>query len=370
MFRLPSAVLIVFMLLISTTLQAASSFPKGYCFFGRWDLRTAKRAVTVNSGSYVRARFSGSNLNALFDVSANQPAYNPSIEKPTGKGSLPTIAWQIDDGKWQEAEIAETVSLAEGLSRGQHTVMLMVRGLDEHQNRWKLPLVASVTFTGFGFAKGGKLEAPFPKWRKPTLSMEFFGDSITEGVLVQEGRAGVVEGIPYTWTWLSDARSSYAALTAMALGAEWRQVGFGATGLVRVGSGGALGALEAFNFFYEGCPRDDWQADVVVVNHGTNEPSIPPQEYQELYTRYIKLIRTAYPKAKIVALRPFNGSQEANIKAAVEACKAAGDTKVFFIDTTAWYSGSLHPNAEGSILLAEKLVKALKTEVLNSNEAR
>ena len=114
------------------------------CFFGRWDLRSKECAITVNSGSYVKARFSGTSLKASFDLSLNKPHC-----ECTKEGSYPTIAWQIDSGAWQEAEIGASVKLAEGLGKGSHTVMLMVRGLDEHQSRWMPPLVASVTFTGF-----------------------------------------------------------------------------------------------------------------------------------------------------------------------------------------------------------------------------
>lgn len=361
MYRSALCVVIPVLLLASTAAHSSTPWPNTYTFFGRWDLHTAKRAVTVSSGSYVKARFSGASLDAAFDLSRNSTYCEQ--EKPA-VSSFPTIAWQIDDGIWHEAEIAASVKLAEGLPKGKHTVMLMVRGLDEHQNRWTSPLVASVTFTGFQCAKGGKLESALSRWKKPTLTMEFLGDSITEGVLVDEGRAGVVDGIPRTWPWLSDARLSYAAQTAMALGAEWRQVGFGATGLMHGGSGGALGALDTFNWFYADCPRDNWQPDVVVVNHGTNDGSMAPAEYEPLYARYLAMMRTAYPKARIVALRPFCGAQETAIKAVVDACHAAGDTKVYYIDTTGWYDGPIHPNIEGSTGLAEKLVKVLKAQVL------
>ena len=343
------------LLALSAPLCAKTMWPDSYCFCGRWDLRTADRAITVNSGSHVQARFTGDSLTASFDVSVNQPP-------------MPTIAWRIDDGKWQEAEVASTVKLADGLARGSHTVMLMARGIDEHQNRWTQPLVGSITFTGFTLAKNGKLGKPLPQWKKPALKMEFLGDSITEGVLVQEGRAGVVPGMPGTWPWLTDGRMSYAGQTAMTLGAAWRQVGFGATGLVRTGSGGAPGALTTFNFFHADSPRDTWQPDVVIVNQGTNERSMKADEYQPLYVQYLEMIRKGYPKAKIVALRPFCGAQEASIKAAVDVRKAAGDSKVYYIDTTGWYDGPIHPNATASTDLAKKLVNALKTEVLTAKK--
>ncbi len=363
MHRLATAVIAWLILGCSTMAMGAPSWPREYRFFGRWDLRAPKRAITVNSGTYIRVRFSGPDLTASFDISLNQRKC-----ECTKDGSFPTIAWRIDEEDWQEAEIGATVHLASGLAQGKHTVMLMVRGLDEHQSRWTTPLVASVNFTGFGLASGGTLEAPLKEWLKPALTMEFLGDSITEGVVVQEGRAGVVKGIPFTWPWLADARSSYAAQTAMALGAEWRQVGFGATGLKLAGSGGVPGALDSFNWFHAACPRDSWQPDVVVVNQGTNDGGMPGSEYQPLYSRYLGLIRAAYPKAKIVALRPFNGAQEASIRAAVDERMAANDLKVYFIDTSGWYSGPLHPNVEGSAALAEKLARAIRTAVLDKRD--
>lgn len=338
--------LMAIVLLATTVSYAAPQWSKQYRFFGRWDLRAADRAITVNSGSYLLTQFSGDSLSAAFDLTVN-------------KAPIPTIAWRIDDGEWQEAEIAASVKLAGGLGKGKHTVMLMARGLDEHQNRWTQPLVASITFLGFELPKRGKFYKPLRAWDKPALKMEFLGDSITEGVLVQGGREG-----KNTWAWLTDARLSYACQTAMKLGAAWRQVGFGATGLAHGGSGGAAPALNAFNFFYADCPRDNWQPHVVVVNQGTNDGGMPAKDYQPLYTKYLTMIREAYPAAKIVAVRPFNGAQAASIKATVEALKAAGDTKVYFIDTAGWYNGPLHPNVAGSADLAKKLAKALQEQVL------
>jgi len=313
-------------------------------FFGRWDLRAPDRAITVNSGSYVLAHFSSSSVSARFDVSLNKPAF-------------PTITWRIDDGVWQESEIAATVKLADGLSEGPHKLWLMVRGIDEHQNRWTPPLVASVTFLGIDLAANGKLLPPLAEWDHPQLKMEFLGDSITEGVLVTSPTDKSL-----TAPWHTNARDSYAGRTAMLLGASWRQVGFGATGLAKGGSGHAPGALATFNFFYAGCPRDDWQPDVVVINQGTNERKVPAATYLSNYEKYLAMIRQAYPKAKIAALRPFGGFQADSIKQAVDAARAAGDTEIYYIDSTGWYTGrALHPDSDASVGLAANLAAALKS---------
>jgi hypothetical protein len=86
----------------------------------------------------------------------------------------------------------------------------------------------------------------------------------------------------------------------------------------------------------------------VVVNQGTNDSGMPADQFAGLYARYLTMIRQAYPLAKIAAVRPFCGAQEASIKQVVDDRRSKGDTQVFYIDTTGWYSGPLHPNAAAS----------------------
>ena len=68
---------------------------------------------------------------------------------------------------------------------------------------------------------------------------------------------------------------------------------------------------------------------MVVINQGQNDSSKPAATFQSAYATFVHTIRTAYPHAKIVALRPFSGAQEAQIKAVVTASNAAGDARVF-----------------------------------------
>jgi lysophospholipase L1-like esterase len=322
-------------------------------FVGRWDRREPERAITVNSGSYLLAQFDATSISARFDVSGNRLP-------------LPTITWRIDQGDWQEAEVAPIVQLAQGLKPlassdpAGHTLTLMARGLDEHQSRWSPPLVACLTFNGLELSEGGKLLEPLPEWDKPKLKMEILGDSITEGVLVHAEREG-----KKTWPWRTDGRLAYSCQTAFQLGAQCRQVGFGAQGLTHGGSGGSAAAPDAFNFFYKSCPRDDWQADLVVINQGTNDGGAKTEKFRPLYRKLLDEIREAYPKAKIAAMRPFNGAHAADIAAEVKASNDAGDSNVFYIDTTGWlgkgdFTDGLHPNVEGSGKAADKLTAALK----------
>ena len=311
-------------------------------YYGRWN-RVAERAITVNSGSQASAQFTGTGVTARFDVALNVA------------GSIPTIAWQVDQCTWQEAEIAASVELATGLTAGSHSVFMLARGLDENQNRWAPPLRSSITFTGFEVA-GGALQ-PSPRPLRPKL--EILGDSITEGVAIRASYNGKTGAC-----WRSDARVAYPFQAAQLLGAELRQVGFGYLGILKSGNGGVPKANDSFNWFYQGVARDDWQADMVIINEGTNDSAQDGATFRDGYATYLTTIRAAYPDAKIIALRPFNGSQAAQIQAAVQARTSAGDARVFYVDTNGWlgsgdYTDGVHPNPDGSTKAATALSAAV-----------
>jgi lysophospholipase L1-like esterase len=314
-------------------------------FYGRWDLTQAGKAVTVNSGSHVTASFMGAGITAKFDTSGN------------ASNNMPTVSIKIDDGALVEKEISATLELAAGLPVALHTVTLFVRGMNEGQPRWTAPLVSSTVFLGFTVAGGNIVPSPRPT----RLKMEFLGDSITEGVALHAtGPQGQTSA-----SWRTDGPRGFAALTAQKLQAEWRQVGFGRQGLTIVGNGGVPKAQDAFNWFYAGVPRDAWQPDVVVLNQGTNDRGATGATFAPLYGSFLGLIRAAYPNAKLVAVRPFVGAFGEEIKAQVAARQAAGDAKVFYLDTAGWtqnadFSDGLHPNQAGSVKIADKLATALQ----------
>jgi len=316
-------------------------------YYGRWN-RLADRAITVNSGSHVVAQFSGTGVSARFDVTLNQ---TPN----------PTLAWQIDRGAWVEGELAATLPLAVGLTAGAHEVTLMVRGLNENQSRWAPPLISSITFLGFTVT-GGALQASASPVRP---KIEFLGDSITEGVNVWTTHNG-----SSAHTWQTDGRVAYPTQTAQMLGAEWRQVGFGRQGLLVGGNGGVPVANDAFNWIYQGVARDSWQADLVVINQGTNDSGSSAAAFGPAYATFLGTVRAGYPAAKIAALRPFNGTHAAEIQAEVTARRAAGDARVFYVDTTGWltapddFTDGLHPNPQGSMKAAQALSAAITTTIM------
>lgn len=311
-------------------------------YLGRWNVQQG-RATTVNTGSRVVAAFDGTGVTARFDVAANT-------------GAKPTVAWQIDGGEWQEHEIAASLPLATGLAAGRHTVTLMARGMDETLNRWKAPLVSGLVFLGLDVAAGALGPAAAPAGPR----IEFLGDSITEGyetVAPPAGHSG--------FAWATDGRQSFGAQTGTLLGADWRQVGFGAQGILAGGLGNVPPAPATFDWVYDGVPRDAWRADIAVINQGTNDGNAPSAAFSAGYARYLDIVRKGYPNAWIVAMRPFNGAHADDIAAVVAARVAAGDRKVMYVDTTGWLGApgdlrDVHPTAAGDQKVRDRLAPVLR----------
>jgi lysophospholipase L1-like esterase len=294
----------------------------------------------------VIANFTGTAIAGNFDISVNDPT------------DMPTVAWRVDGAaSWSVAEVGTTLSMGSNLSAGMHTITVIARGLDENKNRWSPPLTSSITFLGFDVT-GGSVQASA---RPAQPKLEIFGDSITEGVVVQGnsymGHSGQC--------WKNDAVYSYPTQTGMMLKADYRQVGFGYQGLLKTGDGGVPAANDSFPWIYKDVPRDAWQPDMVVINQGTNDGSKPAATFRAAYTTFLTTIRSAYPNAKLVALRPFNGAQAAEIQSAVMVANTAGDQRVYYVDTTGWlgnddFVDGLHPNVQGSAKAAAALVAAIE----------
>jgi lysophospholipase L1-like esterase len=311
-------------------------------YFGRWDT-TPARAITVNTGSEIRAAFVGAKLALTFDASA--------LEAP-----MPTLWIRVDDGEWREVELAPSVEVeAPGPADQRHVLRVIVKGLREHVNRWTPPLKSAVVFTGVVGGEGFRMTIP-PE--PPRRSIEFLGDSITEGILA------VRKGDPKEWPTLSDGRRGYAFQTAELLGASPRVVGFGRLGITVPGNGGVPRAIESFPYVYGKVRFGGDRPTAVVVNLGTNDAKAPGAVFTDEYLRYLKAIRNAYPHAWVFAVRPLNGAHEKDIVAALKQLK--DDKRTLYVDTTGWIAAEkdttdgVHPNLAGHRKVAEKLAAAIR----------
>jgi lysophospholipase L1-like esterase len=307
-------------------------------FIGHWDLSNATRqAVTVNSGSRILCAFVGESVTGLFGTE--------------GITSPAQIYVRVDGGKPVRYTVtSQSIDFAHGLAAGRHTFELDVKDVDERVNRWAPPLQAALVFKGLELSPGGRvMKSPLPG----KLRMEFYGDSITQGVRIDSMAIGP-DG--------SDGTKDYAFLVALAFGALHNQIGFGRQGIIRAGNGKVPPAADSFGWNYQDSPTDPaFVPSVVVVNQGTNDGNYSSAQFEPAYRDYIALIRRRNPKATIFCLRPFGGFHADDIQQAV---RDLGNPKSVYVDTTGWldkadYTDGVHPNAAGQIKAAERLVEVI-----------
>ncbi|HKS97116.1 MAG TPA: GDSL-type esterase/lipase family protein [Terriglobia bacterium] len=306
---------------------------------GHWDKSNlADEAVTVNSGSRIICAFTGRSVRGMFGTKG---ITSPAEIYASIDGNAPLV-YRID---------ANVINFTPGLLRGRkHQIEIDVKDVDEHPDRWIPPLQSALVFQGLILDRGAKtLPLPPPS----TLRMEFYGDSITQGVAALS---------PVYSPEGSDGTKDYAFLTALAFGAEHNQIGFGRQGIIRDGNGDVPPAAESFGWNYQGSRADPaFVPEVVVVNQGTNDQQYSSERFEPAYKSYIEEIRKAYPSAWIFCLRTFGGFHEADIKSAVES---VADPRIIYVDTTGWleksdYTDGLHPNVEGHRKAARKLVEMI-----------
>lgn len=308
-------------------------------YMGHWGRSDpSKEAATVNSGSRIQFAFRGSSVQGLFGTKGiTSPAHIYVLID----GGRP-VFYKVDSGV---IDFTPTK-----LKRKRHTLEIDIKDVDERVNRWRPPLAAALVFRGFMLDHGAKI-LTLPAAGK--LKMEFYGDSITQGVALLSKTIGP-DG--------SDGIKGYAFLTALAFNAVHNQIGFGRQGIIREGNGNVPPAPQAFGWNYEGSRADpSFVPDIVVVNQGTNDGQFPPERFRPAYKGYIAQIRRAYPKATIFCMRPFGGFHESDIKSGVES---VADAKVIYVDTAGWlgppdYTDGIHPSEEGHHKAAQKLVQVI-----------
>jgi len=289
-------------------------------------------AITANSGSRISFSYAGERLQLLFDTD--------------GLTVAPHLWITVDDGE-PELHVIEGPVVALSAPDGRHQVEVVVKDVNEHVNRWNPPFECAVVFAGLVLDVKSRLRL---SGRPGGPRLEFYGDSITQGVrsLSEHPES---EG--------ADGTTSYAYLTARAFGATAYQVGFGSQGISKPGNGEVPAGVDSFGWNFAGSPAERVEpSDVIVVNLGVNDPTLEIEEYAD----YVRRVRAAYPSATIVALTPFSGKHAETIQAAV---KTVDDPDLVCVDSTGWITEDdctdlVHPTVAGHAKIAAHLVEALE----------
>jgi hypothetical protein len=312
---------------------------------GRWDVSDPKVAVTTATGSYLEFAFEGKMALVHFDTFANA---NPLLH-----------LWiQLDGGDMIEAAISNHLRVL-AKQEGKHVCRIIYKGGVENARRWYTPLTGKVSFVGVQTEK----PLPLPTDERPTI--EFVGDSITEGVLIDTDFTYPNELLSYNGQdyrpYQDDACATYAWLTAEALNLRPVFMGYGAVGVTKAGQGSVPAAAAAYPFNFEGSPISHAPSDYVVINHGANDRGKPAETYLAKYAELLDVIRQYNPKATIIAVSPFCGAFHRELGEMIERYNKENGCSVGYVDTFGWIPEEpLHPMRDGHEIVAQKLADKIK----------
>jgi hypothetical protein len=316
---------------------------------GRFDFSDPKGAKYAWTGSSIVANFYGTEVSVTL--------------KSTGENWFQAIV----DGKTMAPFMVNsqsTVSLAKGLTQGNHLVVL-----------WKRTEASQgeVQFLGFNFGQGRLLPAP----TAPARKIEFIGDSIT----CAYGNEGTAKEQPFTPK-NENSYLSYAAITARSLNASANFIAWSGIGIT-MNYGGSGGPLIQDRYLLT-LPNSNVQWDfkkyipqAVVINIGTNDFSTVTPDKNKFITNYKNLvakIRTNYPDAHIFCtIGPMmwgSGleSCKSYITEIVNDFKTKGDSKVYMLEypqqsESNGYGEDWHPSLKTHQLMADQLTAEIKSKL-------
>ena len=325
--------------------QIPASDPR-FRYEGRFDFSDTNSPVVIWQASRISLDFDGNTLGLDFNNAKGQCFFNATVD-----GSNTVV--EIREGK-----PAQPATLA-GFGPGRHHLVLFKRSEAD---------AGTVHFRGVELAAGEKaLAPPAPVYR---LRMEFFGDSITVGACNEDGSADQWDNRR-----THNAALSFAALTAAAFPADYRNTAVSGMGIITGWVDRTAGQVWDKTYPNPASPHanlTNWVPQVVFVNFGENDDSYPrahgqpfPAAYTDGYIALIRAIRTAYPIAHIVILRGgmFGGAQSEPLRQAWESAVRqleAADPAISHFVFKHWTPN--HPRVADDRAMADELIAWLKQQ--------
>ncbi|ADO71607.1 AbfB domain-containing protein [Stigmatella aurantiaca] len=295
-------------------------------YVGRWDKTDASVYRSYWPGAYFRVNFTGTTVQLRLAGAANLYV---SID---GRGDV------------YYPGASGTINLTPApLAAGVHTLRVASRSESD-----------VLQFQGLILSSGATTQAPAVRSKR----LEFIGDSITAGC------CALSQGALHDYAWLV-GEALNADHTQIAYSGICLQDGVACFAPNNIGMSNQYFKLQTVQ--YPSSPMWDftrYQADAVVINLGTNDNTrgISDAALQSTYTTFLQNVRAQHPNAVIFALRTFGGFKVAPTLAAVNARISAGDTKLYYVDTSGWvtpgtsdFSDDLHPSESGHVKIAKLL---------------
>lgn len=318
---------------------------------GRWDTQNKDYATATATGSYIEFCFKGTLATVLFNCDNN-------------KYPFPHLWVQIDNGDYTEAMVDNYLKIRTKEDK-EHTVKIIFKGTVEEFRRWFAPLENKISFCGV------ITDTPVKIKQDTRKTIEFVGDSITEGVLTDEDYYGENGENKFSIgqfnrVYQDDVTATYAWLTAEKLNLRPIFMGYGAVGVTQSGMGAVPKADVAYPYNFDNSPIAHKNSDYILINHGANDRGGTLENYLENYEKLLNVIIKMNPESKIISLSAFCGAFHEELGEFIKEYNKKNNTDIFFIDSIGWVPVEpLHPNRTGHKTIAEKLTQILRT-VTNS----
>jgi len=305
---------------------------------GRW-FRIEEKIVATAAGSRFHLAFRGKMV-VLHFLTTFMSSPHPHL-------------WiRVDGGAATEVPVDEKLRICVETD-GNHIVEVIHKSAIEMAHRWYQPLDGRVEFLGYEADAPGEL----PPLSKKTI--EFVGDSITEGVLIDHPT-----GDDLNWwqrPFQDDVTATYAWNTAQLLGLEPVIMGYGAVGVTRGGCGAVPEAQEAYPYCFNGAPISYSNCDYIVINHGTNDRSASFEVFRDGYFQLLDVVCAHNPNSRIFVLSPFCGAWATELDTIVREYSEARGRLIEYICSAGWIDPErIHPGRDGHICVAENLARELR----------
>ncbi|MGO8838334.1 MAG: GDSL-type esterase/lipase family protein [Limisphaerales bacterium] len=313
---------------------------------GRFDFSDSNAPVVIWQASRISLDFTGDALALLLDDAKGQCFFNATVD---GSNTVVEI---------REGQPVRPATLT-GFGPGRHHLVLFKRSEAD---------AGTVRFQGVVLTDGAQVWSPPPPAYR--LRMEFFGDSITVGACNEDGPADQWDNRR-----THNAGLSYAAVTAEAFSADYRNIAVSGMGIAAGWVDKKAGEVWDKSRPNPASPRanlTNWVPQVVFVNFGENDDSYPkahgqpfPAGFTDGYVALVHAIRAAYPGAHIVLLRGgmYGGAQSEPFRLAWESAVSqleAADPAISHFVFTHWTH--THPRVADDRAMADELIAWLKQQ--------
>ncbi len=303
-------------------------------FFGRWfDKEVNGRSCKVSTapGAYLSLEVEGAReLEVRFEKMdmLRQPIW----------------AYQIDEQKAERRALDDTrIELPD---TNVHQLKIIFESTDEYANRCdeERGLALADVSVSSGSARSSHQQ-------KPVIA--FYGDSITEGDCLLAAHTSPEHG---------SATRAYPWLLCELLQADALIAGYGGSGIATPGS--FMIAEQALTHYSAGREAPRFDADLVVIEYGTNDLDVSPADFEAGYKSLLDAARTLHLGTSICCMIPFTQVHADSITRAVrEFSQSDARIKLSCFETESLdlnFTDGLHPDAPSSELIAQALAEQLR----------